>query len=98
MPKYKDCEIIINDECITVKNSFLLITDEDIARCALYILNLIPGLNSQRNFESICREIKAHNILYKKRIMRRSTQDTDLERKQRKPITIFYNTLTKIFK
>ena len=98
MLKFRDCDILESETCVTVLNSYLLETDDDIWSCVNFLWENCEGLANSRTNISVFNEIRVHNLLYKRHFKEERTRHTDLEINQNWFMRLLYAIVAKILK
>ena len=77
---YAGFEITITDNCITVRESYMLVERRMIKHILQHIATLYPNnVTKNRSICSLCNEWIAHSRLYRLGIAKSHTRDVDLE-------------------
>lgn len=81
---YCGFDIIVTDNCITVRDSYKT-SNRELIRCILqYVKKTTPNeVTRKRTIKSLCNEWIAHTRLYKMGIAKSHTHDVDLEYPQK---------------
>ena len=82
--------IYISKNNIHIQDSFKIKGIKEKKNILNKLLKNEPEILKYRTFNSLVREWRAHNILYKLNIKRSSTKDTDLEFHQKKIYSLGY--------
>lgn len=83
---------------VRILNSYLIKDDNEKLKTILELKLKYRKELEKRTIEDLFYEWKAHNILYQKKLFKKSTKDTDFEFNQKKIIKLIYKIISKIFK
>lgn len=87
----------VSRSCCTIFDSYKLYKSKDIVQYVQELRNTLgdPMLSiNQRDFDSMVREWKAHNILYTLNIQKERTKSVDLETNQSKVVSFGWRILS----
>ncbi len=96
--KIIDIYYIIKDNGVNIINSYDIVNDHDKIKFLHYIYETYGNVFGKRDYYSLLVEWKAHNILYKKGILKKRTKDSGLYSNESWIRKIFYKMVCFIFK
>lgn len=88
---YNDLIIKISRQNIKIVDSYKIKNKSDMKKILQYIFDIDTIYNKKRNMNSLIREWRTHNILYKYGLFVNHTKDCDLESNERLYRRFFYN-------
>ena len=98
MENQNQIKIFCFNNNIRIQDSYLVKDDNEKLKIILELKSKYQKQLENRTIEDLFYEWKSHNILYHKRICRKSTKDTDFEFNQKKLLKLGYKIICKIFK